>query len=61
MGMKLALIKFGGGIGVGWGLYNEGKSYSSPKENESIKNNPKSKAHFMANVSLGLSLDLFFR
>jgi hypothetical protein len=61
MGMKLALIKFGGGIGIGWGLYNEGKSYSSPKENESITNNPKSKAHFMANVFLGISLDFISR
>jgi hypothetical protein len=61
IGLKYTVIKVGGGIGIGWGLENVGKTYSSPEEDVDIYNNPTSKTHFMANVFLGISLDVLFR
>lgn len=56
-GIKFLVFKLSGGVGVGWGLYEVGKKYKSPNDDEEIKNQIESKEHFTANVSLGISLD----
>lgn len=58
-GIKFFIFKLSAGLGIGWGLYEKGKKYDCPVENEEIKKQLKSKNHFTASVSLGVSLDFY--